>query len=102
MNDSDKIKITITIAGERIPLTVPGDKRGIVRQTEREVSDLFTEWRRNYPQKTDMEILAMVAYQYASFYRDLKNRYEDARDLALGINDRLMQELGIDESLPEK
>lgn len=100
MNDPEKVKIHITIAGERIPLTVEAARQGIVRRTEREVTELFDTWHKRFPRKSDMEILAMVAYQFASFYGDLRDRYETARDVALGISDRLDSIAGDDVSSP--
>ncbi|MDE7159902.1 MAG: cell division protein ZapA [Muribaculaceae bacterium] len=89
MNDPEKVKIHITIAGERIPLTVDAPKQGAVRRTERHVAELFDTWHKRFPAKSDMEILAMVAYQFASYYDDLRDRYEAARDAATQIDDRL-------------
>lgn len=63
-------------------LTVPESKRDFVRATERDVDSLVRKWRRDFPAKSDSEILAMVAYQYASFYGELRKRYEAASDLA--------------------
>ncbi len=89
MNDPEKVKIHITIAGETIPLTVEAARQGAVRRTEREVAELFDTWHKRFPRKSDMEVLAMVAYQFASFYGDLRDRYEAATDAALRISDRL-------------
>lgn len=91
MHDSDKVKIYIQIAGQRIPLTVSPDRQNAIRRAEREVNDLVADWRTRFPAKTDMEILAMVAYQFASYYGDLLERMEAARDLALQIDDRLAE-----------
>lgn len=95
-NTSDKVKINIVIAGESIPLTVDAERQSAVRLTQREVNDLFDTWHRRFPQKTDKELLAMVAYQFASFYRDLRDRYDMARDLALQL------ELRLDTLIPPK
>ncbi len=89
MNDSDKVKIYIHIAGQRIPLSIDPDRQGVARRAEREVTELITSWRNRFPAKTDMEILAMAAYQFASYFGELRDRVEAARDLALQIDDRL-------------
>lgn len=83
MNDSDKIKMYLNIGEQRISLTVPFARQDFVRDVEREVDSLYRKWRLSFPSKTDREILAMVAYQYASFYGELKERYEVATEKAL-------------------
>lgn len=101
MNDSDKVKIYIHIAGQRIPLSIDPDRQGAVRRAEREVTDLLSSWRSRFPAKTDMEILAMAAYQFASYYTDLRERVEAARDLALQIDDRLAKAVADDATEPQ-
>lgn len=78
MNDSEKIKMFLNIGDRRITLKVPFDRQGFVRDVEADIDRLYRRWRRQFPEKTDHEILAMVAYQYASFYGELKERYEAA------------------------
>jgi len=82
MNDSEKIKMYLNIGDQRISLTVPFARQDFVRDTESEVDRLYRKWRKAFPAKTDREILAMVAYQYASFYGELKERYETAAEKA--------------------
>lgn len=89
MNDQENVKMEINIAGERILLTVPFSMQSSVRTTERNVSDLYRQWRRDFPRKTDKELLAMMAYQYASYYEQLLQRQENARIKAEEINARL-------------
>lgn len=76
MNDSEKIKMYLNIGDQRISLTVPFERQEFVRDVEADVDRLYARWRKAFPAKTDREILAMVAYQYASFYGELKERYE--------------------------
>ena len=78
MNDSEKIKMYLNIGDQRISLTVPFERQEFVRDVEADVDRLYARWRKAFPAKTDREILAMVAYQYASFYGELKERYEAA------------------------
>lgn len=68
----------LNIGDQRISLTVPYARQDFVRDVETEVDKLYRKWRLNFPSKSDREILAMVAYQYASFYGELKERYEAA------------------------
>lgn len=82
MSDSDKVKLLLNIGNQRISLTVPEAKKDFVRATENDVDSLYHKWKREFPAKSDREVLAMVAYQYASFYSELKRRYDDASQLA--------------------
>jgi len=95
METPDKVKMEINIAGERIFLTVPVSQQELVRKTERSVAQLYTKWRRDFPDKTTGELLAMMAYQYASYYDQLLNRLDDAKisadDLARRLDTLLEQ-----------
>lgn len=92
MNDSDKIKIYLSIGGQRVSLTVPFNRQEFAREVEAGVDRLYSRWRKAFPAKTDNEILAMVAYQYASFYGELKERYEKATAKASECLSRLEDE----------
>lgn len=72
----DDVKIEIIIAGEPIRLTVPFDWQNSVRKCERELNALYSDWRAEFPRKTPVELLAMIAYQYAYFYQELTERYD--------------------------
>ena len=76
MNDSEKIKMYLNIGEQRIALTVPFDRQDFVRDVESDVDGLYRKWRLAFPAKSDREILAMVAYQYAKFYAELRERKE--------------------------
>lgn len=78
MEESEKIKMYLNIGDQRITLTAPFDRQDFVRHTEREVDSLYRKWRKAFPAKSERELLAMVAYQYASFYGELLERYESA------------------------
>lgn len=97
MKKEDNIQITINIAGQRIPLTVGFDQQNLVRETERSVDDLYEKWRVKFPRKSMQELLAMIAYQYASFYLSLSRRIDDASREASLLDDelsRLLKESG--------
>ncbi|MBD5358281.1 MAG: cell division protein ZapA [Bacteroides sp.] len=94
MNDSNNITMTINIGGEHIQLTVPFDHQDVVRDAEKAVATLFDKWRKKRSKKTDKEILAMVAYQFAYFYVELLSRYENAIELAEQCNLRLSEIVG--------
>lgn len=76
MKDTDKIKMRIKIAGMSIPLTVGFNEQDHVRETERRVAELFDNWRRMFPAKSEQELLAMMTYQYASYYLALSQSRE--------------------------
>lgn len=80
----DNVKIEINIAGEFIKLAVPIEKQESVRDCESAINSLFSEWRRKFPKKSNSEIMAMIAYQYASYYQELSERYDS---LAASIED---------------
>lgn len=83
MKDTDKIKMRIKIAGMSIPLIVGFDEQDHVRETERRVAELFDNWRRMFPAKSEQELLAMMTYQYASYYLALsKSREQIAEQLS--------------------
>lgn len=80
MNDSDKIKMEINIAGEHIQLSAPFNRQDLVRDAEREINELFSSLKQRFITKSDREILAMIAYQYASYYQELLSRYRLAAE----------------------
>lgn len=82
MNDSDKIIMTLNIGDQRIQMSSTFARQEFVRVVESEVDGLYRKWRKKFPAKDDSEILAMAAYQFASFYYELKERYEKATDIA--------------------
>lgn len=89
MNDSDKVKMTINIGGERLQLSVAFNRQNAVRDAEKATADLYDTWRSRWPSRTDKEILAMVAYQFASYYQELLARLETAARLTTDIEERL-------------
>ncbi|MDE6143664.1 MAG: cell division protein ZapA [Muribaculaceae bacterium] len=78
MNDSDKVKMTIKIGGEHLQLSVAFNRQDAVRDAEKAAASLYDTWRSRWPSRSDKEILAMVAYQFASYYQELLSRLEDA------------------------
>ncbi len=96
MNDSDNVKMTINIGGEHLQLSVPFNRQDMVRDAEKSASRLFDSWRKKWPSRSDKEILAMIAYQFASYYAELLSRYEAASALADSCNQSLDRILGND------
>ena len=82
MKRSEDIRMPLHIGAERLYVTVPYDRQEFARDVEREIDGLYTKWRREFTAKSDQEILAMVLYQYASFYRELRARFSEASSVA--------------------
>ncbi len=83
MKDPEKINMEINIGGERITLDVPFQKQNLSRDIESEINNLYSKWRSSFPKKTDKQLLAMLVYQYASYYKELTLRYQEAHKKAL-------------------
>ena len=66
MDNTEYIQMTLNIGGCLIPLPVPFS---------------HNPWRHKFTKRTDREILAMVAYQFANFYMELSQRVERANDI---------------------
>ncbi|MDE5870146.1 MAG: cell division protein ZapA, partial [Muribaculaceae bacterium] len=82
MDTSEKVNMEINIGGQIVNLTVPFQRQDFVRDTEREIDIIFSDLRRRFPRKDERALLAMVIYQYASNYFDLRSKYERALSLA--------------------
>ncbi len=63
-------------------LSVPFQRQEFVRDIEDEIRVLFSKLRRDFAVKDERELLSMMVYQYASYYGDLKSRYQEAQNLA--------------------
>lgn len=81
MDGMEEIKMTLNIGGTRIALTVPFTRQDFVRDVEGEVNRLYHSWRHQFAGRTDREIMAMMAYQFASYYYELRERYKQAGEL---------------------
>ncbi len=78
MTDAENVNLELNIGGVRVPLAVPRQKLSAVKDTEQELRELYDTWRSRFPSKTNQELLAMIAYQYAKYYHELKDRYQAA------------------------
>lgn len=78
MSNQEQIKMNLNIGGQRIALNVPFSRQDFARDVEKSVDSLYNQWRHAFPQKTDREILTMVAYQFASHYHELEELYGEA------------------------
>lgn len=68
----------INIAGERISLNVGFDCQDDVREAEDSVCKLYNKWKKQFPLRTERELLAMISYQFAYYYITLGKRYNEA------------------------
>lgn len=82
MKGSDKVKMTLNIAGELISLDVEFDEQNSVRDVERDLKSYIDRMRKNWPQISDRQILARTAYQYAKWYHRLLNIQQEAINLS--------------------
>lgn len=96
MKNDENIQMMINIAGERIPLTVPFSQQNQVRETEKNIGELYNKWRSRFPRKSNQELLAMMTYQYASFYLSLSELYAKACTDITEIGDLLDKALESD------
>lgn len=78
MKGLEKINIDIKIGGEPIKLYIPFENQDFTREVEAEINSLYTRWRESFPSRTDKSLMAMMVYQYASYYKELTRKYEDA------------------------
>lgn len=77
------------MAGEIITLSVGFDEQDFVRDTERQISELFETWRKRFPSKSVAELMAMMTYQYASYYMAVSKRHAEALDMLAECDGRL-------------
>lgn len=78
--NSEDIKMEVNIAGERISLSVPFSRQEAVRKTEAELGMLYRSFGEVFPKKSPKELLAMVAYRFASSYYELLEKREADRE----------------------
>ncbi len=68
----------INIGGAAIKVNVPFDKQEQTRRVEEEINSLLAAWKRSFPKRSEQELTAMMLYQYASYYRELTDKYREA------------------------
>lgn len=88
MKGSDKVEMTINIVGELIKLNVDFDEQNSVRDAERAVKIYFDRLRKAWPDNSDKNILAMVAYQFAKSYHQIITQQNHAIEI---INHKISQ-----------
>lgn len=99
MNE-EKVKIKLNIAGESFLLSVPYSQQEDTRKTEEEVNILFDTWRSRFPEKSDREILAMIAFRYADYYAALRRERQETRQEISDLTARLDALVGGGADIP--
>lgn len=83
----------VNVAGEIISLTVGFDEQDFVRDTESRIAELFDTWQKRFPTKPVKELLAMMTYQYASYYMALSHRHADMLRMLADCDSHLNEQL---------
>ena len=91
--NSEVITMKVNIAGERISLSVPFSRQEAVRKTESEMAALYRTLSDKFPRKSPAQLLAMMAYKFASSYFDMvgaeQENTREAQEL-LDVADRII------------
>lgn len=77
MKGSDVIGMTIDIGGELITLDVDFDEQNSYRDTERAVKLYLERIKKIWPEKSDRNLIAMAAFQFARSYHQLLKIQEE-------------------------
>lgn len=89
MPDTEKIKMRINIAGQPFSIMVGFDEQDFVRETESHIAQLFESWKKRFPSKKTPELMAMMTYQYASYYFAISQRQSEVIDMLEKCNKHL-------------
>ena len=81
MKGSDKIDMTINIEGEFLKISVDAHKQSTVTEASSAVKRFCSRLRKNWPDCTDRQILAMAAYQFAFWHRELEKIQDQALEM---------------------
>lgn len=81
---TDKLNITIRIAGQTpLALQINREDEEVCRTAEYQVNRLNSLWSDRFSNKSRMEVLAMVAYQFAQlYYTQTRSQERAAAELA--------------------
>lgn len=64
----EKQHITIRIANQApFPLDIPRGDEEMIRKVERDVNHLWETWCRRWPERQPVQVLGMVAFQFARY-----------------------------------
>lgn len=93
MKETDEIDIKIKIANQEVKLRQPVCNQEFIRDVESRVEELWRTWRVRFPQLSESRILAMMVYQYASFYMQQGARFASAEKAVRSASDFLAEAL---------
>ena len=96
-----KIQIDVKIGEERISMAIPFSQQDNVRRIESEVNLFLREIKEKSPNRWPSTYLAMAAYEFASNYIRLKDRYEKESEEAEDLLQEMSKLLGEEESHEE-
>lgn len=86
----DKLNITIRIANlTPMALQINREDEPVIRTAEYNVNTLFKEWSQRFAGKSRVEVLAMVAFQFAKAFVTLNNANESADRLLADFESQL-------------
>jgi hypothetical protein len=89
MKETDDIDISVNIAGQPLVVTVPFSRQDSVREVEAHIESLLRRWKKEYPNKSEYELMAMLTYQYASYYFAMRERQHNTMGFLEKLNSRL-------------
>jgi cell division protein ZapA (FtsZ GTPase activity inhibitor) len=95
LNDTRQQKIHVKIGNFRIQLNVSGEQEEeIFRKAEKQVNKYIAEYNKNYPKKSDEEIIALAALRLATVIFKME-MHQDINPLAIRIEslDKELKEL---------
>lgn len=74
--------ITLKIADvSPISMKVPAQSEEVYRRAEYNINYAWEKWRRDFPDRTPKEILAMIAIRFAKLYFQLQEQVNDRQNL---------------------
>ena len=95
LNDTKQQKIHVKIGNFRFPLNVSSEQEEeIFRKAEKQVNKYIAEYNKNYPKKSDEEIIALAALRLATVIFKME-MHQDINPLAIRIEslDKELKEL---------
>lgn len=96
---SHQQNISIKIADVApISMTIPAETEEIVRRAEYNINKVWNAWRYDFQSKTSKEVLAMVAFQFAKRYYQLRQQVDNQQIWMEDFEQELNRLLDIDSA----
>lgn len=93
--EEEKVKIKLNIAGEAFLYSVPYGKQEEARHAEADINLVYSSWRKRFPEKSDRELLAMIAFRYADLYSAMVRESENTRTAVNDIDELLKKTITV-------